>query len=139
FTTVDVDIAPPVVLSVLPVNAATAVSPASTVTANFNEAINASTVNGTTFQLRNAANNLVAATVSTAADKITLIPSAPLAPLTAYTVTITGGVSGTKDLAGNALASDYVWTFTTDAIDNTPPTITSVSPANAAIGVGLSA
>ena len=139
FTTVDVDMAPPTVISVIPANGAAPVSPATTVTANFSEAINPSTVNGTTFQLRNAANNLVTATISTSADKITLVPSAPLAPLSTYTATITGGASGVKDLAGNALASNYVWSFTTDAIDNTPPTIISVLPANAAIGVSLSA
>ena len=139
FTTVDVDIAAPTVISVIPANGAAPVSPATTVIANFNEAINPSTVNGTTFQLRNAANNLVTATISTSADKITLVPSAPLAPLSTYTATITGGASGVKDLAGNALASNYVWSFTTDAIDNTPPTIISVLPANAAIGVSLSA
>lgn len=139
FTTVDLDTTPPVVISVLPANGATAVQLASSISANFNEAVNTSTVNGTTFQLRDAANNLIAATINTAADKITLVPSAPLAPLTTYTATITGGVSGITDLAGNELASDYVWSFTTAEVDNTPPTVTSVLPANAAIGVGLSA
>jgi hypothetical protein len=36
-----------------------------------------------------------------------------LAASTVYTATITGGASGLKDLAGNALASNYSWSFTT--------------------------
>ena len=43
---------------------------------------------------------------------------------TVYTVTIKGGTSGVKDLAGNALVNDYSWTFTTVAVDITPPTVT---------------
>ena len=84
-------------------------------TANFSEAINASTVSTSTFQLRNPANTLITATVSTSGNQITLTPSAALANSTVYTVTITGGASGVKDLAGNALAVNYSWTFTTVA------------------------
>ena len=70
---------------------------------------------GTTFQLRDASNNLVAATVNTSSNQITLTPSAALANSAIYTVTITGGASGVKDLAGNALANNYSWSFTTAA------------------------
>ena len=42
----------------------------------------------------------------------TFTPNSDLAAGTTYTATIT---TGAKDLAGNALASDYVWTFTTVA------------------------
>src|SRR5439155_17993332 len=45
----------------------------------------------------------------------TLTQSAALAASTTYTATITGGASGVKDLAGNALASNFVWSFTTGA------------------------
>ena len=138
FTTVEVDITPPNITSVFPATGATGVSTGSNIIANFNEAINAATVSGTTFQLRDAGNNLVPAIVSTAADQITLIPSTPLTGLTSYTATITGGSSGIKDLAGNALASDYVWSFTTAEVDIIPPTVTSVMPASAALGVGVS-
>jgi hypothetical protein len=135
FTTVAVDNTPPTVTSVSPANGATGVSTGTTVTATFSEAINASTVTGSTFQLRDASNNLVGASVSTSGNQITLTPSSALAGSTVYTVTITGGASGVKDLAGNALASNYSWSFTTVVVDNTPPTVTSVSPANGATGV----
>ena len=138
FTTASVDNTPPTVTSVSPVNGATGVSINTTVTANFSESINGSTVTGTTFQLRNAGNNLVAATVSTSGSQITLTPSAALSNSVVYTVTITGGASGVKDLAGNALANNYSWSFTTSAaVDNTPPTVSSVSPLNGATGVSI--
>ena len=109
------------------------------VTATFNEAINSSSVTGTTFQLRDASNNLVPASVSTLSGQITLDPISALAGATVYTATITGGSSGVKDLAGNALVSNYSWSFTTAAVDNTPPTVTSVSPLNGATGVSTGA
>ena len=105
------------------------------VTATFSEAVNSSTVTTSTFQLRDAGNNLVTATVSTSSNQITLTPSSALTGSTVYTATITGGASGVKDLAGNALANNYSWSFTTASVDNTPPTVTSVSPVSGATGV----
>jgi hypothetical protein len=50
-----------------------------------------------------------------------------------YTATITVAV---KDLAGNAMVSDYAWSFTTGtAADTTAPTVFAVSPAAGATGV----
>ncbi len=107
------DVTPPTVISVSPSNGATGVSSGTSVTAEFNEAVNASTVTTTSFELRNAANNVVTATVSTSSSQIILTPSSALAGSTTYTATIKGGASGVKDLAGNALANDFSWTFTT--------------------------
>src|SRR4030095_1686990 len=70
-------------------------------------------------------------------NQVTLTPSNALANSGHYTVTIKGGTSGVKDLAGNALLSDYTWSFNTAAADNVPPTITSVSPLNGATGVNI--
>ena len=131
------DITAPTVTSVSPLSGATGVSINTTITANFSEAINASSVTGTTFQLRDAGNNLISATLNTSSSQVTLTPSAALAGSTVYTVTITGGASGVKDLAGNALASNFTWSFTTASVDNTPPAVTSVSPVNGATGVSI--
>jgi len=49
----------------------------------------------------------------------TLATTAGLLAHTTYTATIGGGAGGVIDLAGNALASDVVWSFTTGAA--TPP------------------
>ena len=133
------DITPPTVSSVSPANGATGVVASTSVSAIFNEAVNASTVNGTTFQLKDPGNNVIAASLNTSSNQITLIPSAALTGSTVYTATITGGSSGVKDLAGNALVNNYSWSFTTAAVDITPPTVSTVSPVNGATGVSTSA
>ena len=48
-----------------------------------------------------------------------MTPTAALTASTTYTVTIIGGASGVKDLAGNALVNNYTWTFTTAAVATT--------------------
>jgi hypothetical protein len=106
------DITPPAILSVSPVNGGTDVNLTTSVSAVFNEAINASTVNGSTFFLKDGANSTIAATLQTTSNKVTLTPSAPLLHSVVYTATIRGGNTGIKDLAGNALMNDYSWTFT---------------------------
>jgi hypothetical protein len=54
-----------------------------------------------------------------------------------YTVTVTTGV---KDVAGNALAANYTWNFTTTPVaDATAPTVLSVSPAHNATSVAVNA
>ena len=131
------DVTPPLLSTISPVNGATDIPTGTVVTATFNEAIDPATVTGTTFQLRDAGNNLVPATVSTNSGQITLDPTSLLAGSTVYTATITGGATGVKDLAGNALANSFSWSFTTVPVDNTPPTVTSVSPANGAAGVSI--
>ena len=103
----------PVVTSVSPANGAVGVSISPTITATFSEALNGATVTATTFQLRDAGNNIVPATISTASNTITLLPTTVLANSTTYTVTIKGGTSGVKGLAGNAMVNDYTWSFTT--------------------------
>ena len=63
----------------------------------------------------------------------TFSPEVDLEPNTTYTATI---VVGAADLAGNPLAEDFVWTFTTgDAADMAAPLVDSVDPADEAIGV----
>jgi hypothetical protein len=65
----------------------------------------------------------------------TFTPSSNLPPSTTFTATIT---TGAKDIAGNALASVYTWSFMTGTtLDTTPPTVVSTSPANLAINVSI--
>jgi hypothetical protein len=107
------------------------VSVNTTVTANFSEAISSSSVTGSTYQLRDAGNNLVSASVSTSGSQITLSPTAALSASTTYTVTITGGSSGVEDLAGNALVNNYSWTFTTSAGGGGGGSVTLFLPSSA--------
>ena len=85
--------------------------------------MNAGTINNSTIELRNASNTLITATVSYNAGTrtATLTPSSALANSTIYTAKIIGGSSGVKDAAGNALAADYSWSFTTAAVSSQPP------------------
>jgi hypothetical protein len=129
------DLTPPTVSGVSPANGATGVNTGTAITATFSEAINAATVTGTSVQLRDPGNNIITATLNTVSNVITLTPSAILSGSTTYTVTIFGGASGVKDAAGNSLANNFVWSFTTAAADITPPTVSLVSPANGTTGV----
>ena len=134
FTTAP-DSDPPIVTSVSPVNGATGVLTGTSITANFNEAINASTATNNTVQLRDAGSNLVSATISTSGGQVTLTPLSALTGSMVYTATIFGGASGIKDLAGNALVNNYTWSFTTAAVDLIPPVVNSALPADGATGV----
>jgi hypothetical protein len=100
----------------------------------------AATIGGATFELRDPANNLVAAAVSydSATRVATLNPTPTLAALTTYTARVVGGAAGVKDVAGNPLAATATWTFTTVA-DTTAPTISARTPASGATGVSATA
>jgi hypothetical protein len=76
-------------------------------------------------------------TYSTIGNTATFTPSSPLTTSTTYTATITTGVA---DLAGNTLASTFVWTFMTGlATDATAPIVVATNPANGVGGVGIDA
>ncbi|TAH32216.1 DUF4082 domain-containing protein [Candidatus Saccharibacteria bacterium] len=111
------DTTPPTVSNVTPTTNATGVAVDVSPTATMSEAVNATTVTSTTANLKNAAGTTITATVSydATAKKITIDPTSNLANSTVYTATIKGGASGVKDTAGNALATDYTWSFTTAA------------------------
>jgi VCBS repeat-containing protein len=122
-TAVGPDNTPPTVVAVTPLSGAVEVSVPTNVTARFSEAISATTISTSTFLVRNAANAIVPATVTyDAASRIaTLAPAQVFANSSTYTATVKGGSTGVKDLAGNALASDHVWAFTTAAPPAPPP------------------
>ena len=122
---------PPTVLSVTPPNASTGVCSNSVVTATFSEAMNVATVNSATFTVAPGVTGTITHDASNTV--FTFTPSSPLAVSTVYTATLTTGV---RDLFGNALATNFVWSFTTAANGcNPPPTVLSVTPPNASTGV----
>src|SRR5439155_1020637 len=101
----------------------------------FSEAMDASTINTSTFTLKQGTTP-VAGTVNYSGVTATFTPAGNLAPLTTYTATI----SGARDLPGTALAANYVCSFTTDvAPDTTAPFLTVTRPANADTNVALTA
>ena len=98
------------------------------ITATFKEAVDPQTVNGATFTI--SGTSTIGGTVTYSGKTATFTPSSLLSPNTTYTGRVTRGV---KDLMGNAMLEDYVWTFTTGLL----PTVIAVDPANDATGVNL--
>ncbi|MFA5928207.1 MAG: Ig-like domain-containing protein [Candidatus Margulisiibacteriota bacterium] len=133
-TAATLDTTPPVVNSTSPANAATSVAINANVNATFSEAMNPLTLTSTTFTLKQGT-TVIDCAVAYVGNVGTLTPVSNLAANTTYTALIT---TGAKDLAGNALAVNKTWSFTTAAtLDTTPPVVNSTIPANAATGVAL--
>jgi len=95
------------------------------VTISFSEEMDASTINGTTFTLKQGSAAISGAV--TYSDSIAIFtPSNLLEANLEYTATITTGV---KDLAGNSLAANVVWSFTAAPNPDTQaPTVMTTSP-----------
>jgi hypothetical protein len=104
-----VDTTAPTVSSTVPADSATAVAVTSNVTASFSEAMDSATITATTFTLKQGS-IAVGGVVTYSGTTATFNPSISLAGATVYTATVT---TGAKDEAGNALAANEVWTFTT--------------------------
>jgi len=121
------DTTPPTVTSVSPANGSTNVAVSAPTTFTFSEALDTSSVNGSSFELRTAAGALATVTVSydPATKSVTLTPVGPLNANTAYTATAKAGQ--VRDFVGNALASNATTSFTTG-----PPPSTLIG--NNAIG-----
>ncbi len=127
----------PTITAVTPTNTSTGIAITSAVTATFSEAMNSSTITGSTFTLVPQGGSAVAATVSynASGNVATLTPTASLVNGTTYTATITTGVMSS---GGTALASNYTWSFTTAAVAPPPaPTVTVVTPTNASTGIAI--
>lgn len=99
----------PTVTSTNPSNNATGIARNSVVEFVFSEAMDPTTINASTFMLKQGATP-VPGTVSYASKKATFTPTDILAVNTVYTATIT---TGATDLGGQALAADVVKSFTT--------------------------
>ena len=118
--------------SVTPATGSTGVAVTAPVTATFNEVMNATTINASTFTLTAAGGTAVTGNVSYSAGSSTAVftPASPLAYNTVYTATITTGV---QNPAGTALGANDTWSFTTAA--GPAPTVTAVTPGNGSTGV----
>ncbi len=101
---------------------------------SFNEPVDpASCVMGSTVLLTTGGGSAVNAALAVNQSMLTITPNAPLtAAGNPYTLTITG----VTDTAGNALAALYTVSF---SIEETPPTILSVNPADASTEVSVNA
>jgi hypothetical protein len=112
FTTgATVDTAAPTVVSTLPVNSATNVDSNGSISATFSEAMDVSTIITANFTVAAGATPVAGTVVYDVPNKKAVFaPASILTVGTLYTATVTTGV---KDIAGNPLAANKVWTFTT--------------------------
>jgi uncharacterized repeat protein (TIGR02543 family) len=99
----------PLVKSTDPANGANSVVYNKVITAKFNEKMDAATITKSSFLLQQGT-TLIDGDVTYSDSTATFTLKAPLQPLTTYKGTIKNTV---KDLMGNLLQQDYVWTFTT--------------------------
>ena len=101
----------PVIYNVSPEETSTGVALDSSVTASFSKQIDKSTLNSTTFTLKDGSTGSnIEGTVSLVGGNAIFKPSVALKPSTRYTATITKEV---QDVSGNSLAANKVWSFTT--------------------------
>ncbi len=122
----------PTVIATLPANGATLVPTNQVLTATFSKMLNPATVNATTFLLKGPGGTAVTGTVTynPTGSVASFTPSVALTYNTAYTATITIGVT---DSTGDPLTANYSWSFTTAV----QPVVLSTVPLNGATGVAL--
>jgi hypothetical protein len=118
----------PAVESTSPADNDMGVSLSKVITVTFNEEINPATLTATSFTIQGL--SPVAGSITYSGKTASFTPTNPLAENVTYTGRITTAV---KDMMGNAIQEDYVWTFSTDAT----PVITYTSPSNDEGGVLL--
>ena len=105
----------PKVVSVDPGSSQTGVARNKEIEFTFNEAMDPSTINNSTFTVMQGS-TVVPGTVVYSGTKATFTPTAVLAPGTSYTATIT---TGAKNLAGTSISSNAVLNFTTGGSSST--------------------
>lgn len=119
----------PTVVSTDPINGAVNVQMNKLLMATFSTAMDPLTINSSTYLLRQG-NTLIGGSVTYSGMVGTFTPTIPLSPNTVYVATIT---TNSKDVAGNAMSSNYSWSFVTGT--GIAPTVISTDPANNATNV----
>ena len=122
----------PTVVSSVPAGNAVGIAMNSNVTATFSVAMDSETITGTQFTLLQGT-TAVTGVVTNSGLTATFNPSADLEANKLYTATIT---TGAKNMAGDSLLTNHVFSFTTSAAaDVSSPLVSSTDPVNAATGV----
>jgi hypothetical protein len=107
------DVTAPTMASTDPANGSPGVVINKKLTVTFNEMMDSSSINASTFKVTGPGGVAVSGTVTSFSGLTAVFsPSGYLAANSVYTVTLTNGA---RDLAGNALAANYSWSFTTGA------------------------
>jgi hypothetical protein len=124
----------PAVTLTVPAADATDAATNTNISVVFTEEMDSSTINSTTFTLKQGTTDVPGA-VTYSGLTATFDPTIDLEAFTTYTAMIT---TGAENPVGTALASDYVWSFTTGAApDTTKPTVTLTVPADGDTGVAI--
>ena len=129
----------PIVVSTNPEASATGVALDQVITVTFNEAMNPATITPAAFTLMNTGmpGGRIGAPIQAqgtlkydaASFTMSFTPDEKLQPKALYSGTVSSVV---KDLMGNALQVDYVWTFSTGSL--VLPKVITTDPANLAVG-----
>ena len=122
----------PKVVSTNPANYSTGVPLNQIITISFNEKMNPVTITQGSVTLVGGAKTLGSITYDETNATISFVPTVPLSINTTYIGRISSSV---KDLSGNALQTDYVWTFSTGT--TLSPMVISTDPANNSTDVFL--
>jgi hypothetical protein len=115
----------PTVMSTGPGSAAIDVPRNPSVTATFSEAMDTSTLNGTTLVVMSGA-TVIPGAVTHTGTTATWTPTGVLAPNTLFTASVS---TGAMDVAGNPLAAATVWSFTTVATPLSGPAAVDLGSA----------
>lgn len=130
-----VDTVPPYVISINPLDGSSNIPVNTTINVAFSEALDPNSINNSFIFIENG--NNIAGTITSSGDTATFTPANNLSYNTAYAVIITQGL---QDVAGNAMQTNYVISFTTENSgggggDTTPPHVISSMPINSAANV----
>ena len=126
----------PTVISTRPVNGATGVAVDTLVSATFSTAMDAATIDATTFTV-NQGTTQISGTVALDAltNTATFTPAASLEPNLLYTATVS---TRATDTAGVALVARYTWSFNSGGgATDEPPTVIATNPADDASDVSF--
>jgi methionine-rich copper-binding protein CopC len=119
------DTTPPTVVSTEPASSQADVELDATISVVFSEPLDAATVDASSFTISPGSG-----TVAVSGSSATLTPDGSLTPGTVYTVTLSTTIT---DLAGNQMAAEYVWTFTT--ADDLTAALSWIAPTTEEDGV----
>jgi len=124
------DTSPPTVSMMYPAQDSVAVPLNTAVAVTFSEGIDPTTINPQTFILLRDDDTQVSGSVTYVGSSALFRPAENLSAGAVYRARVTSGV---MDLAGNALAEEFLWGFTTGSdADLVPPQVQSVSPEDGA-------
>lgn len=127
------DTTAPTVVASSPGNGDTGVARNAVISADFSEAIDASSLNATTVQVLNGTTALSGRLdYSPALRRVSFVPASPLPASTALSFSLAAGI---KDMSGNQKGVANTIAFTTDL--NPAPSVVRVTPVDAAMNVNL--